>query len=94
MEYYAHTATLPDGKPDLNEVRWRRSFAQLRHVGQMAKEFAAGENEEAPSGLSARGRVKKAQLSALYKYYRNFDQSAIAFRGVRRSSITQTLKQS
>ena len=91
MGYYAHTATLTDGKPDLNELSWRGLSAQLRYVAQLVEEFAAGENEKAPSSVSARGRVKEAQHSALFKYCRNFDQSAIAFRVAPRPSIRRIL---
>ncbi|HEY1717653.1 MAG TPA: CRISPR-associated endonuclease Cas3'' [Verrucomicrobiae bacterium] len=41
MNYYAHTATLPDGKPDPNLERWQFLADHLRNVGDLAEKFAA-----------------------------------------------------
>jgi CRISPR-associated endonuclease/helicase Cas3 len=41
MNYYAHTATLPDGKPDPNLERWQFLADHLRNVGALAEKFAA-----------------------------------------------------
>lgn len=40
-EYYAHTAELPDGKPDPDRNRWQLLSTHLRNVAGLAKQFAA-----------------------------------------------------
>lgn len=39
-EYYAHTATLPDGKPDPNPEHWQFLADHLRNVAVLAEKFA------------------------------------------------------
>jgi len=40
MNYYAHTATLPDGKPDPKPEHWQFLADHLRNVAELAKKFA------------------------------------------------------
>ena len=40
MEYYAHTATLPNGERDPDENHWQPLAEHLRNVAELAKEFA------------------------------------------------------
>ena len=40
MNYYAHTATLPDGANDPNMERWQLLSAHLRNVADLAEKFA------------------------------------------------------
>ena len=79
MNYYAHSATKPDGSPDRDPANWQLLATHLRNVGELVGK-SSGENEEAPSGLSARGRDKKAQPSALLEYKREFHPNAIPSR--------------
>ncbi|HEU0008557.1 MAG TPA: hypothetical protein VFT34_01950 [Verrucomicrobiae bacterium] len=38
-KYFAHTATLPDGKPDRDQGHWQLLSTHLRNVAHLAKEF-------------------------------------------------------
>ncbi len=38
-EYFAHTATLPDGKPDPDQGHWQLLSTHLRNVAHLAKEY-------------------------------------------------------
>jgi len=40
VKYYAHTATLPDGKNDPNPERWQFLADHLRNVADAAEQFA------------------------------------------------------
>ena len=40
MNYYAHTAVRPDGKPDPNPANWQLLSTHLRNVAGLAKRFA------------------------------------------------------
>jgi len=40
-KYFAHTATLPDGKPDPDQGHWQPLSTHLCNVAQLAKQFAA-----------------------------------------------------
>ena len=54
MNYYAHTATLPDGKPDPNLKRGQLLADHLRKVADLAEKFATPFNlgaEAKPAGL-------------------------------------------
>src|SRR5271165_3905606 len=53
-EYYAHTAELPDGKPDPDKNRWQLLSTHLNNVAVLAKEFAVAlrlEKEAELAGL-------------------------------------------
>jgi CRISPR-associated endonuclease/helicase Cas3 len=39
MTYYAHTAILPDGSPDLDERNWQPLKDHLRNVGNLGRRF-------------------------------------------------------
>src|SRR5881397_1774759 len=54
-QYFAHTATLPDGKPDPDQDHWQLLSTHLRNVAQLAKEFATP--FELASEASAAGRL-------------------------------------
>ena len=38
-KYFAHTAALPDGKPDPDQGHWQLLSTHVRNVPQLAKEF-------------------------------------------------------
>src|SRR5437016_2357357 len=77
MDYYAHTATLPDGKPDLNKNRWQSLSTHLSNVAQLAKTFAA------PLGLAAEAKLA-GLLHDFGKYAERFQArlSNAAIRGI------------
>ena len=52
VKYYAHTATLPDGKPDPNPERWQALADHLRNVADVAEKFAAPFNLGAEAKLA------------------------------------------
>ncbi len=39
-KYFAHTAILPDGKPDRDQGQWQFLSTHVRSVGERAKGFA------------------------------------------------------
>jgi hypothetical protein len=51
MKFFAHTATLQDGKPDLDQNHWQPLSEHLRNVARRAKEFAT------PLELPAEGEL-------------------------------------
>src|SRR5437867_9180826 len=64
-KYFAHTATLPDGKPDPDQDHWQLLSTHLSNVAQRAKQFAA------PLGLSAEAELA-GLLHDLGKYQSDF----------------------
>ena len=40
MNYYAHTAEGPDGRPERDQARWQLLSTHLRQVADLAKRFA------------------------------------------------------
>ena len=40
MKFFAHTTTLPNGKPDPDQGLWQPLPEHLRNVALLAKEFA------------------------------------------------------
>jgi len=58
-EYYAHTAELPDGKPDPDQTRWQLLSVHLRNVAGLARQLAE------PLGLAA-----EAELAGLLHDFR------------------------
>ena len=77
MTYFAHTATLPVGRPDPNDGHWQPLKHHLRNVGDLAKRF--GE----PLRLGAEAELA-GLLHDLGKYRDEF-QSYL--RGERASSV-------
>lgn len=67
MNYYAHTASSPDGAPDSNQAPWQLLSTHLRNVADLAKQFAA------PFGLSAEAELA-GLLHDLGKYSARFQQ--------------------
>jgi CRISPR-associated helicase Cas3/CRISPR-associated endonuclease Cas3-HD len=65
IEYYAHTAELPDGSHDPNKNRWQRLSVHLRNVGDSARVFAA------PFGLANEAELA-GLLHDLGKYAERF----------------------
>jgi len=51
MGFYAHTATLPNGKTDPDQSHWQRLSNHLRQVGSLAKKFAT------PLGFAAEAEL-------------------------------------
>jgi CRISPR-associated helicase Cas3/CRISPR-associated endonuclease Cas3-HD len=67
MTYYAHTAKLPDGSPDLDERHWQPLATHLLNVADLAAGFAA------PFGASEEARLA-GLLHDLGKYSARFQQ--------------------
>ena len=65
VEYYAHTAELPDGTRDPNQDHWQPLSAHLRNVATLAKRLAA------PLGLAAEAELV-GLLHDLGKYTARF----------------------
>ena len=40
-KYFAHTATLPDGKPDRDQGQWQFLSTHLRNIAERAEESGA-----------------------------------------------------
>ena len=51
MKFFAHTATLQDGKPDPDQDHWQPLSEHLCNVALLAKEFAI------PLGLAAEAEL-------------------------------------
>jgi hypothetical protein len=79
MNFCAHTAQDGQGRqlPE-NSGQWKPLSVELRNVAGLARK--PDENKEAPRGLSARGRDKKAQRSALLKDRHEFYPNATSQR--------------
>jgi len=67
MKFYAHTATLPDGKLDPDQDHWQPLSEHLRNVALLAKEYAT------PLGLPAEAELA-GLLHDLGKYHPGFQQ--------------------
>jgi CRISPR-associated endonuclease/helicase Cas3 len=65
VNYYAHTAKLPDGRQDPDERNWQLLSEHLRNVAQLAKQFAA------PLSLSSEAELA-GLLHDLGKYAERF----------------------
>jgi CRISPR-associated endonuclease/helicase Cas3 len=52
MNFYAHTATLPDGRPDPDESHWQPLAVHLRNVSDLAARFATPFGAEAEASLA------------------------------------------
>ena len=66
MNYFAHTATKPDGTPDPDRSHWQPLATHLRNVADLAQSFAtplglAAEAELAPNGVAR--ATRRAKLS-------------------------------
>ena len=65
MEYYAHTAEGPDGRPNPDQARWQLLSTHLRNVAFLARQLAA------PLGLAAEAELA-GLLHDLGKYAQRF----------------------
>jgi CRISPR-associated endonuclease/helicase Cas3 len=77
-KYFAHTATLPDGKPDPDQGHWQLLSTHLRNVAQLAKQFAT------PLGLGSEAELA-GLLHDLGKYADRFQarlRSPTTIRGI------------
>ena len=77
-KYFAHTATLPDGKPDPDPDHWQLLSTHLRNVAQLAKQFAT------PLGLGSEAELA-GLLHDLGKYAERFQarlRSPTTIRGI------------
>src|SRR5205814_8116509 len=77
-KYFAHTATLPDGKPDPDQGSWQLLSKHLTNVAQLAKQFAT------PLGLGNEAELA-GLLHDLGKYADRFQarlRSPTTIRGI------------
>ena len=65
MNYFAHTATRPDGTPDPDRSHWQPLATHLRKVAELARSFAtplglAAEAELATNGVARAARPPRS----------------------------------
>lgn len=65
MNYHAHTAEGPDGRPDPDQSRWQKLSDHLRAVAELARKFAE------PLGLAEEAELA-GWLHDLGKYAKRF----------------------
>jgi len=63
-QYFTHTATLPDGKPDPDQGHWQLLSTHVRNVPQTAKEFVPDYvDRRVTAPTRARPRTASSRLS-------------------------------